>query len=113
MKKLSTVAVAVVMAAVSGFSVAGDLTDGSAVQVRVTTDQKSAPKRHEGFKWGEIKSQSRANANKNVNQISSTSNSATVLASTSQAEPSSYETNGFRWGIRNHYETQGFRWGIR
>ena len=113
MKKLATVAVAVVMTAVSGFSVAGDLIDGSAVQLKVTSIQKSAPKRHDGFKWGEIKSQRRTEASEGTDHIDSESHSKTALASSLPTSAVGYQTNGFRWGIRNHHDTQGFRWGIR
>jgi hypothetical protein len=113
MKKLATVAVAVVMTAVSGFSVADDLSDGSAVQIKVSNIQRVAPKKHEGFKWGETKSQRRVETSSNSSTIDSVEHSKILIANSIQPALSSYETNGFRWGIRNHHETQGFRWGIR
>lgn len=113
MKKLATVAVAVVMTAVSGFSVAGDVTDGSAVQVKVSSIQRVAAKKHEGFKWGETKSQRRLGTSSSALPTNSTEHDKVALANSMQPSTNNYETNGFRWGIRTHHDTQGFRWGIR
>ena len=113
MKKLATVAVAVVMTAVSGFSVAGDVADGAGVQIKVSNSLRMAPKKHEGFKWGEAKPQRRSDTNNGSLSNNLENRSKVVLAQSSQSAASNYETNGFRWGIRSHHETQGFRWGIR
>jgi hypothetical protein len=114
MKKLATVAVAVVMAAVSGFSVAGDLHKAKAEMLTKSIS---------GYKW--------SNEKVLKNQPQSVSSSATTSAfkwgdhkqlanSSSIARPgtesqmaSASKVQGFKWGIRSSAEQQGFKWGIR
>ena len=112
MKKLATVAAAVVMTAVSGLSFAGDLSDSSAARVNVSNFDSAPVKHHNGFKWGEVKPQVRIDINQKVREDRSNVKYNAVIAS-SKSTPENHETNGFRWGIRSHHETQGFRWGIR
>ena len=114
MKKLATAAVAVVMTAVSGFSVAGDLQKAKAEMLTKSIS---------GYKWSNEKTTKNPSTNVSVtstpgafkwaghNQIDQSklakgANNKLLTASSSR-------TQGFKWGIRSDAEQQGFKWGIR
>ncbi|MDG0980501.1 MAG: hypothetical protein P8O79_12285 [Halieaceae bacterium] len=114
MKKLATVAVAVVMTAVSGFSVAGDVHKAKAEMLTKSIS---------GYKW--------SNEKISKSPYKNVSNTAAVgafkwgkqdhagkstLAEKSGTEIQTAATSkvqGFKWGIRSNAEQQGFKWGIR
>ena len=129
MKKLATVAAAVVMTAVSGLSFAGDLSDSMRAEMlaktingykwsqEVTTSKKLnydevSFESSNGFKWA---AQTRHQDTGVQNTASSTPK--TAATATSQGFKwgirSTAEQQGFKWGIRSTAEQQGFKWGIR
>ena len=114
MKKLATVAVAVVMTAVSGFSVAGDLEKAKAEMLTKSISgykwsSEKTSKNYNGyvsntpagssFKWAKQEQFRDAN-------LTSKSNIEMQTAGTSKVQ-------GFKWGIKSSAEQQGFKWGIK
>ena len=114
MKTLATVAVAVVMTAVSGFSAAGDLHKAKAEMLTKSIN---------GYKWSNTKTIKKPSESASVNSSASAFKWAGHSQAGQSAEPgkvrievqtaSTSKVQGFKWGIRSTAEQQGFKWGIR
>jgi hypothetical protein len=114
MKKLATAAVAVVMTAVSGFSVAGDLQKAKAEMLTKSIS---------GYKWSNEKTTKNPSTNVSITSTPGAfkwaghdkmdQSKAANGASSKFLTAASSRTQGFKWGIRSDAEQQGFKWGIR